>query len=231
MRLKYSNVDFPNELLTIGIGKNNQNARTWAMQAGVAAALKALKSAEGKKGSDFLFPQLTRDQKLALAEGIRADLMASGVTDDERPDLFASGDGQEPFRFQDLRQSFVAFALAMGFTETQVMARTQHTTSQVMQKHYGRKKELALTILEKQGPFLPLDVALGLCPGRPAEAWKPRGVGNRLGNEIVHDRDSSMITGTPGGIRTPDPLIRNPLPGHSGLPELQKHREKPPVLN
>ena len=128
----------------------------------------------------------------------------------------------------------MAFALAMGFTETQVMARTQHTTSQVMQKHYGRKKELALTILAKQGPFLPLDVALGLAKKRPAEAWNhsgsgPRngvGVGNRVGNESLHDDNSSMITGTPGGIRTPDTRIRNPLPCLSERREAQKPRVK-----
>lgn len=226
LRLKYSNVDFSNEMLTIGVGKNNANARTWAMQAGVAAALLALKKAEGKKATDFIFPQLSRDAKLDMAEVLRDDLVASGVTGDERPDLFASGDGQEPFRFQDLRQSFVAFALAMGFTETQVMARTQHTTSQVMQKHYGRKKELALTILAKQGPFLPLDVALGLAKKRPAEAWSPSGVGNRVGNENLHTEDSSMITSAPGRIRTSDPQIRNPLPRLSEQHEPQKPRGK-----
>ena len=236
-RLRYSNIDFANEMLTIGIGKNNANARTWAMQAGVAGALLALEKADGKKAADFIFPQLTPDQKLKLAKGIRRDLIASGVTEEVRPDLFATGDGQEPFRFQDLRQSFVAWALAMGFTETQVMARTQHTTSQVMQKHYGRKKELALTVLAKQGPFLPLDVALGLRKGK-AQAWSPNGesvdmtqrrVGNRVGNKSVQGGNSSMITGTPGGIRTPDVRIRNPLTCLSERREVQKHREKAPV--
>lgn len=233
-RLRYSNIDFANGMLTIGKGKNNPNARTWAMQAGLAAALRALMKAEDKKAGDFIFPQLTRDQMLKLAEGIREDLIASGVTEEERPDLFASGDGQKPFRFQDLRQSFVAFALAMGFTESQVMARTQHTTSQVMQKHYGRKKDLATTILAKQGPFLPLDVALGLRKGK-ALAWSPNGesvdmtqrrVGNRVGNEKLQRSKSSKVTGTPGGNRTPDLWIRNPLTSISEQHEAQKHREK-----
>lgn len=237
LRLRWRNINLADGLITIGAGKNNANARTWAMQHGTCEALRLFRPKDAK-GDAFIFPRLSRDEMLKLADGIRADLAASGVTDEVRPDLFASGDGGEPFRFQDLRQSFVAWALAMGWTEAQVMARTQHTTSQVMQKHYGRKKELATTVLKKQGPFLPLDVALGLSKARPPEAWSPHGeslppkaprVGNRVGNEKLQRGKSSMITGTPGGNRTPDLRIRNPLTRISEQHEVQKHREKAPV--
>jgi integrase len=217
LRLKYSNIDFDNGIITIGKGKNNKNARQWELAPGVAAALHAFRG--DAKATDFIFPQLDANEMLELAEGVRADLIASGVNDKVRPDLHASGDGMEPFRFQDLRQTAVAFWLAKDWSESKIMLRTQHTTSQVMQKHYGRKKEIARSVLAKQGDFLPLDVALGFNKEAPR-------VGDKVGDKNEHETNSSMITGTPGGNRTPDPRIRNPLTGHPGIPEAQKPREK-----
>lgn len=223
LRLRYRNIDFANGIITIGKGKNNPNGRQWDLTPGVAAALQKFRG--GAKAEDFIFPQLEPNEMLELAEGIRLDLVASGVDENVRPDLHASGDGMEPFRFQDLRQTAVAFWLAKDWSESKIMLRTQHTTSQVMQKHYGRKKEIARAILAKQGDFLPLDVALGLAKSRVPEV----GVGEWVGDKNGHKPDSSMITGAPGGTRTPDPRIRNPLSRNIRQPEKRKSRENAPV--
>jgi len=154
-RLKWGNVDFENGTITVGIGKNNADARSWDLNAGVAKVLYQFKG--GAKARDFIFPRLDHDEIVELAEGLRTDLKRAGL---ERADLFASGDGQEPIRFQDLRATFVSLHLAMGWSEVDVMLRTQHTSTTVLHHRYARRLALAKTIVKRQGPLLPLDQVL-----------------------------------------------------------------------
>lgn len=162
-RLRWRNIDFENGFITIGIGKNNKNARTWELNAGTKAALEWFRREAGP--DDYLFPRLTKNEILKLSEDLREDLVAAGVTRDIHPDLFAYGDGQRPVRFQDLRATFVSLHLAMGWTEVDVMIRTQHTSTKVLHHHYARRLGLAKAIIKKQGALPPLDAAMGLQRG------------------------------------------------------------------
>lgn len=163
LRLRWSNVDFENGMITVGIGKNNKNARTWEMNNGTGAALKLFR--DGAPGGDFIFPRLTKNEILKLSEELREDLMRAGVTREVHPDLFAKGDGQCPVRFQDLRATFVSLHLAMGWTEVDVMLRTQHTSTKVLHHHYARRLGVAKAIVKKQGGIPPMGAALGLLGG------------------------------------------------------------------
>lgn len=160
LRLRYSNIDWANGRITIGTGKNNRNARTWKLNAGTLEALTWFRG-EADLG-DYIFPRLTRNEQLKLATVLRDDLVVAGVTRDVRPDVFATGDGQAPLRFQDLRATFVSLHLAMGWDEVDVMMRTQHTSTKVLHHHYARRLGLAKGIIEDQGPLPPLDKAMGL---------------------------------------------------------------------
>lgn len=159
-RLRWRNIDFESGFITIGIGKNNKNARTWELNAGTQAALEWFRGDASL--NDYIFPRLTDNEILKLSEGLREDLVTAGVTREVHGDLFASGDGQSPVRFQDLRATFVSLHLAMGWTEVDVMIRTQHTSTKVLHHHYARRLGLAKSIIKKQGELPPLDVCLGL---------------------------------------------------------------------
>jgi integrase len=223
LRLRKRNIDFANGMITVGKGKNNPDGRTWDLNRGVAAALAALLA--DAKSEDFIFPQLTRDQRLDLSVLLRADLRASGVTDEMRPDLFASGDGQEPIRFQDCRQSFVALHMAMKWPESEIILRTQHVSSQVLHKNYGRKAATARVIIAKQGPLLPLDEALGMSSRTPeVSTVTSHRVGVEVGVENGSDDKSSMISSTPGRIRTYDQRIRNLPACDLASADVQTHR-------
>lgn len=163
LRLRYSNVDFANGMLTIGIGKNNRNARTWELNTGVVKALEWYRG--DAPAEDYIFPRLTQNEVLKLASDLRNDLVLAGVTREVRPDLFASGDGQQPIRFQDLRATFVSLHLAMGWSEVDVMLRTQHTSTKVLHHHYARRLGVAKAIVKRQGPLMPLFKALGAGKG------------------------------------------------------------------
>ena len=133
--------------------------RSWALDPGVARALKAWKEGYCKdaKVDDHVFvdpldgaPMYT----LHLADQLREDLRASGAT---RPALFERSDMRRPIRVHDLRATFVTVSLANGKTETWVADRTGHRSS-VMINRYRRA---ARTWAELgMGPLSPLDDAI-----------------------------------------------------------------------
>lgn len=157
--LRWRNIDFANGLMVVGTSANVKAMRTHEMNEGVAAALQQFRGSA--KLDDYIFPRLTPNEMLKLAGELRNDLDLAGVTRELRPDVYASGDGQEPMRFHDLRATFVSLHLAMGWNEVEIMLRTAHTSSKVLHHHYARRVDLAKVVLGKQGPLLPLDVALG----------------------------------------------------------------------
>jgi integrase len=163
LRLRWGNIDWKSGTITVGIGKNNKNARTWELNAGTLAALTWFRG--DAPLSDYIFPRLTDPEIVELSETLRNDLVTAGVTRDIHPDLYKHGDGQMPLRFHDLRATFVSLHLAMGWTETDVMNRTQHTSTKVLHHHYARRVGLAQSIIRKQGPLPPFDACLGLKGG------------------------------------------------------------------
>lgn len=181
LRLRYANIDFNNGHITAGPGKTHDDARTWKLNAGT---LESLVWSRGEKPlTDFILPRLTDNEVLDLSSTLRGDLMTAGVTRDIHPDLFAKGNGQALLRFHDLRATFVSLHLAMGWSEVDVMIRTQHTSTKVLHHHYARRLGLAKSIIATQGPLPPMDEALGITPSRKAQKAIDRLVGRAKGKK------------------------------------------------
>lgn len=89
-----------------------------------------------------------------MAALVRDCLVASKV---ERAELFEHTSHRMRFRAHDLRSSFVTVKLANGKSETWVMDRTGHTTSQMLNKY----RRAARSHVEAQlGDFTPLHLAI-----------------------------------------------------------------------
>jgi hypothetical protein len=133
--------------------------RSWALDPGVARALKMWKEAYCKdaKLDDHVFvdPMVGAPlYTLHLADHLREDLRAAGVT---RPALFERSDVRRPIRVHDLRATFVTVSLANGKTETWVADRTGHRSS-VMINRYRRAARTWAEL--SMGPLSPLDDAI-----------------------------------------------------------------------
>jgi hypothetical protein len=133
--------------------------RSWALDPGVARALRAWKIVHHPNATpdDFVFCEPGSSAALYtlhLADELRRDLQDAGVT---RRALFERSKVRRPLRVHDLRATFVTVSLANGKTETWVADRTGHRSS-VMINRYRRAartwSELAL------GPLAPLDEAI-----------------------------------------------------------------------
>jgi integrase len=145
--------DFDLALGAVNLDKNKTNdARTWALDKGVLAALVAWKKLSKKtKLEDPVFPTADRDH---IGDKLRADLKLAKV---ERPELFQSSAARAQVTVHHLRGTFVTLALANGKTETWVQDRTGHTSS-VMINRYRR---MARTAAELHiGTLAPLDLAI-----------------------------------------------------------------------
>jgi integrase len=165
-----------------GVVKLDENktgdARAWAMDPHVAAALRQYVKLRGAKRGDALFVDehgrpFDNDK---LAGQLRADLEAAGV---DRPELLNDGTNTRKFRVHDLRGTFVTLSLANGKTETWVADRTGHTTSEMINRY--RRAARSATELGL-GALQPLDQAIpelrlpSDCPEAsdtgPAPAWQ-----------------------------------------------------------
>ncbi len=165
------------------------DARTWALDAGVSRALRHYAKLRGASTGDALFvdggAQLTND---GLAEQLRQDLEAAGV---KRAELFEDGENTRKMRTHDLRGTFVTLSLANGRTETWVADRTGHQSS-VMINRYRRAARSASEL--GLGPLLPLDIAIpetcaitlgAMVEGLQALCRGPATLGQRVGQSAV----------------------------------------------
>lgn len=147
--------------LEVGAVNLDQNKtddpRTWALNPGVARALKTWKERyrPDAEPDDFVVGEGQRPvSTFNMAEYFRDYLRAAGVT---RAELFERSKTRIPIRVHDLRATFVTVSLANGRTEAWVMDRTGHTTSGMLNKYRRQARtwgELSL------GTLASLDVAI-----------------------------------------------------------------------
>ena len=165
--------DFDLERGAVRLDRNKtDDARRWALSAGVAAALSFFKLDDP---TALVFPQPA--DPLSLADQLRGRLQEAGIT---RTELFKATPERMALRAHDLRGSFVTVALANGRSETWVSDRTGHRSTQMISKY----KRQARTAVELQlGDWVPLDIALGLLRGSNAV------VGTASGTERSRFRD------------------------------------------
>ncbi len=156
--------------------------RAWALDPGVARALRALYALRGEPGPDALvfvdeageaLPRLSH-----LARTFRAHLRLAGV---DRAELFERSEQRIPIVAHDLRATFITIALACGRTETWVADRTGHTSSVMINRYRRAARSLSELGI---GELAPLDQALPeLAPflEAPAPAASAEGEDEALG--------------------------------------------------
>ncbi len=121
-----------------GVLKLDENktddARSWALDPGVTAALKRWIEIRKAKPGDLLFIDENGGpiDGERLADKLRAHLHAAGVT---RNELLNAGVNRGRMRVHDLRGTFVTLALANGKSETWVADRTGHRSSQMINRY------------------------------------------------------------------------------------------------
>ncbi len=92
--------------------------------------------------------------KTKLAKTLREALVSSGV---DRPELFEHTDNRVNLRAHDLRTSFITTKLAMGKSETWVMDRTGHESSQMIATYRQKARSHVEADL---GDYVPLCEAI-----------------------------------------------------------------------
>lgn len=140
-----------------------EDSRLWFLGDDVTRVLRWLELESREKGEPFVFPRYARDPELRtrVAARFREALLAAGIT---RVDLHRERTARRrPIRAHDLRTSFITVALASGKGDEQwVMARSGHTTSDMLARYKRVAKELAAL---KLSWFAPLDEVLRVGSG------------------------------------------------------------------
>jgi integrase len=197
-RLEWRDVDLEHEKGgSVALDENKtEDPRSWALGPDVAEALRRWKTIA--PSSRWVFPAealpgpLRRRGKHVsvskLAEQLRADLKAAGVT---RPTLFESGPKRMRLRAHDLRGTFVTLALANGKTETWVQDRTGHKSSTMINlyRRQARKAaELNLGALKPLHEAIPELASLG-----PTEWDQSAAVPSGSSSDGVDDGDARVL--------------------------------------
>jgi integrase len=151
----------------------SDDPRSWALDPGVARALKRWVDLKKLKPEDLMFMDedghpLTLGHR--LAEKLRGYLFAAGV---DRWELHNKGTNTGHMRAHDLRGTFVTLSLANGKTETWVMDRTGHGDSKMVNRYRRQQREAEQLDL---GPLSPMDLAIPeLRPDGPTMAQQNAG--------------------------------------------------------
>ncbi len=161
--LTIADVDIKRGIVTLDVTKTDDpRAPTYADVPGLLPALKWYRSTYRAKAkadaSFFVQPNGERIRVDGLAERYRTMLEATlRRADMYRPELFVGGDRRMKVRVHDLRGAFVTYGLANGRTETWVMDRTGHRSSQMV----NRYRRVARTVAEADlGDLTPLNEAV-----------------------------------------------------------------------
>jgi integrase len=155
IRLQWRDLDL--ERGTVSLDRNKtDDARSWALDAGVVRALREVQNERRPKPTELVFldAEGCPFDVTQIARRLRAHLTTAGV---KRLELHDDGTNRRKLRAHDLRGTFVTLALANGKTEAWVADRTGHRSSQMINR-YRRSarsaKELGL------GCLAPLDHAV-----------------------------------------------------------------------
>lgn len=162
LTLKWGHVDLESGFIRLDETKTDE-ALSWVMGDDVVEALRRYKTMRNSsKPDDYLFldsdGHLILDGKIIhrtkVAPTLRACLKRAGV---ERAELFEHTENRIQLRAHDLRSSFITVKLANGKSETWVMDRTGHTTSQMLNAYRRAARNHREASL---GDFLPLHRAI-----------------------------------------------------------------------
>ncbi len=174
LELRWRHVDLAHGTVRLERTKTG-DTRAWALDPGTAEALSAARRARASEDeSALVFPSAgPRPVKL-----FRAYLMTAGVS---RPELFERTAHRRPIRLHDQRACFCTLSLAAGRSETWVMDRTGHATSQMLNKYRRQSRHAAELGL---GWLVPLIEALPeLAPTTEEEPCSP---GQGVSHEVSH---------------------------------------------
>ena len=155
LELRWRDVDLDHGTLQLDENKTD-DPRSWALDAGVVEALRRWKMIVPCNARSVVLKDVKGRtiEKLTAARRLRHYLEQAGVT---REQLFEDSDSRMPLRAHDLRGTFVTVSLALGKTETWVMDRTGHRSSQMINLYRRRARTGAET---KLGPLSPLHEAI-----------------------------------------------------------------------
>jgi integrase len=183
LALTWDCIDLEHGMVRLDENKTD-DPRAWALDPAVARALRIQRErfAPNAGGTDRVF---IHRSKFGLAETFRLHLERAGIRA-ERPELFVSSDARQQIKVHDLRGTMVTISLANGRSESWVMARTGHRSSQMM----NRYRRIAMSFGELNlGELDALDFAIpelrawgGQSPNPPAAKG---GVCNDLCNELI----------------------------------------------
>jgi len=153
--LVWRDIDLDRGTVSLDANKTD-DARTWALDAGVMRALKVVfdRCVPEQNALAFPSPEGTSFEASRLADLLRARLWQVHV---RRAELHTKGENRGQFRVHDLRGTFVTLSLANGKSETWVADRTGHTSS-IMINRYRRAARTAAEL--NLGALPPLDAAI-----------------------------------------------------------------------
>jgi integrase len=156
LRMTWDTVD-----TTVGVVRLDRNKtrhpRAWRLGADVCRALQRWGAMSRRGQSNTVFhASIAKIASIGAARQFRRDLELAGI---KRPELYERSAERSPIRVHDLRATFITLALADGKSETWVMDRTGHTTSNMV-NGYRRQARLASEL--ELGWLGPLDELLGL---------------------------------------------------------------------
>lgn len=227
-RVAWNDLDL--ERGAIKLDKNKTDCpRSWALDPGVARALRAYRKLLGDVAGDELVffdheagRVLGEDSKACVR--FRKHLELAGIT---RPELFERSASRAPIRIHDLRATMITIALATGRTETWVADRTGHKSSAMI----NRYRRAARTVDELGlGGLAPLDEAIPELAPVLAEKGPekgPAGSGGVNGGSAESGITPGFQVDSRGGSRTRTPLriadfeALSPFANGSNMLELQ----------
>ena len=165
--LEWRDLDLDHGVLHLDENKTS-DPRSWALDEGVIIALRRWKERYRPEAKPrdivFLRDDGTPFDRYDLASELRWYLQIAGI---DRPQLFSRTPTRVPMRVHDLRGTFVTLALASGKSETWVMDRTGHRSSQMVNLY----RRVARSVSEAKGATW-LDL---LHEAVPELAEQPRG--------------------------------------------------------
>lgn len=168
--LTWGDIDLRRGRVTLDKNKTS-SPRAWELDPSVAETLRAYRG--NASDDDLVFPHFV-DSNVAkrFRAQLRRALEWAGLP--VRKELFARTAERRPIRIHDLRATFITLALAAGRSETWVMDRTGHTTSQML----GKYRRIARTASETERAWLlPLNVPPGVGGGVGAARGSPQEMG------------------------------------------------------
>jgi integrase len=151
LSLTWSDLDLDHGAVRLDENKTD-DARAWALDAGVVRALAWWRKRVPHEAKDPVFPGISNAGH--LADGFRAHLELAGV---KRPELYERSKARRPVRLHDCRATFITLSLANDKTEGWVTDRTGHKSSGQVATY----RRTARTAAELElGALLPLDKAI-----------------------------------------------------------------------